>query len=99
MKTSFFTILNFFNFLNIIFEFNYVLFSRSLMNYRTKHLLKKGNLEMILDKRKSNLYNFAMNPRLEHPNNHGELTWFPVGFAHKFKEERFKLNITTRGNQ
>jgi len=85
---SFLIILNFFNFLNIIFEFNYVLFSRSLINYRTKYLLKKSNLVMILDKRKSNLYNFAMNPRLEHPNNHGELTWFPIGFAHKFKEER-----------
>ena len=29
-------------------------------------------------------YNFASNPRLEYPNNKGQLTWYPIGFSKDF---------------
>ena len=47
----------------------------------------QNKLEMTLDKDKPKLYNFATNPRLEYPNENGELTWFPIGFSHKFKQQ------------
>jgi phenylpropionate dioxygenase-like ring-hydroxylating dioxygenase large terminal subunit len=54
---------------------------------KTKHEVSKEHLKMSLEK-KSKLYNFATNPRLEYPNDKGELTWFPIGFAHQFKDQR-----------
>ena len=76
------------SFLNIIFSlFSYIVGFSQAFKMNTIPDRVPNRLEMMLDKKKLKLYNFATNPRLEYPNENGELTWFPIGFSHKFKQQ------------
>jgi phenylpropionate dioxygenase-like ring-hydroxylating dioxygenase large terminal subunit len=42
---------------------------------------------------KNIFYNFALFPRLDYPNDKGQLTWYPIGFSHDFGLKPQKITI------
>jgi len=38
-------------------------------------------------------YRYGTNPRLEHPNDKGQLTWYPIGFSHNFGIKPRRITI------
>ena len=85
MKRIFFSI---FYFINILWDNRFVQISDSFVYPKSKLLNHYPMIQMEVETNKPKLYNFALNPRLEHPNQNGELTWFPIGFSHKFKDQK-----------
>lgn len=43
----------------------------------------------------TNYYNFGSNPRLDSPNDHGELTWYPIGLPTEFNYKK-PIKVTIR---
>jgi phenylpropionate dioxygenase-like ring-hydroxylating dioxygenase large terminal subunit len=68
----------------LIFILN-IFFVNSFFNNKIflnkKYILKTHNLDNVED---TKYYRFGMFPRLDTPNEHGELTWYPIGLPHEF---------------
>jgi phenylpropionate dioxygenase-like ring-hydroxylating dioxygenase large terminal subunit len=50
-------------------------------------------LELEKKERSSSFYQFGNRPRLETPNDKGQLTWYPIGFSHDFRQKPQRITI------
>ena len=51
------------------------------------------NTETHMNESKNIFYNFGLYPRLEYPNDKGQLTWYPIGFSFDFGMKPQKVTI------
>ena len=85
-------------FLNNCFAF--IFSSRTKLNnnnypiYKLKSLVKNENNFNGLDSENKNIfYHFNLFPRLEYPNDKGQLTWYPIGFSEDFCKNPKQITI------
>jgi phenylpropionate dioxygenase-like ring-hydroxylating dioxygenase large terminal subunit len=56
-------------------------FTLNKINYKINTIIKMSDTNDVL-------FKFGSNPRLEAPNDAGELTWYPIGFPNEFKRSK-----------
>jgi phenylpropionate dioxygenase-like ring-hydroxylating dioxygenase large terminal subunit len=88
-------------FLLLIFNVNSFKFN---LKYSKKRIVLFSNLlghtnkdnEIKTEKKKDTYYHFDLFPRLEYPNEKGQLTWYPIGFSKDFglKPKQIKIRDT-----
>jgi len=76
----------------ILYNFNlYDSFIYNKQIYRS--CTNKQIYKMCTNDNKHIFYNFGTNPRLEYPNENGQLTWYPIGFKQEFSKEPKQITI------
>lgn len=73
------------------FFYNYKLSYKQICRKdKNKQIYKMDNDN---DEDKVNLYKYGNNPRLEYPNDNGQLTWYPIGFKKDFGKQPKRVTI------
>jgi phenylpropionate dioxygenase-like ring-hydroxylating dioxygenase large terminal subunit len=86
---------------------NYLIYPKNNINFKTKFNLKSYNIENNQDIEdiennlikndnkpyKKDFFHFGIFPRLEYPNDKGQLTWYPIGFSKNFGIKPKKVTI------
>jgi len=86
---------------------NYLIYPKNNINFKTKFNLKIYNIENNEDIEdiennlvkndnkpyKKDFFHFGIFPRLEYPNDKGQLTWYPIGFSKNFGIKPKKITI------
>jgi phenylpropionate dioxygenase-like ring-hydroxylating dioxygenase large terminal subunit len=86
---------------------NYLIYPKNNINFKTKFNLKIYNIENNEDIEdiennlvkndnkpyKKDFFHFGIFPRLEYPNDKGQLTWYPIGFSKNFGIKPKKVTI------
>jgi len=86
---------------------NYLIYPKNNINFKTKFNLKSYNIENNEDIEdiennlikndnkpyKKDFFHFGIFPRLEYPNDKGQLTWYPIGFSKNFGIKPKKVTI------
>ena len=73
---------------------NFILFNSFIYNKQIYRLCtNKQTYKMCTNDNKDIFYNFGTNPRLEYPNENGQLTWYPIGFTQEFSKEPKQITI------
>ena len=73
----------FYNRKNNLFSYNSF---TKLYSDNNNELFKKDN-SLFLNETNNDFYKFGAFPRLEKPNEYGELTWYPIGFSNEFSKK------------
>ena len=77
---------------NIVFNNRFLLMScNNKICENTKNCLLYENIE--LKQKKNDFFHYGSDPRLEYPNDKGQLTWYPIGFSKDFGIKPTKITI------
>ena len=62
-------------------------------NINVNKIVNKNAFAFSLKNNKNDFFHFGTFPRLEDPNNNGQLTWYPIGFSKDFGIKPTKITI------
>jgi phenylpropionate dioxygenase-like ring-hydroxylating dioxygenase large terminal subunit len=83
---------------NLLFILSNLFISGAFLNNNIKQICRivsnnKQTYKMSSVEDKNIFYKFGTNPRLEYPNNYGQLTWYPIGFKKDFGKQPKRITI------
>lgn len=58
--------------------------------YKSEKILQNEVKNTFMNETKSEFYYFGSFPRLDYPNDKGQLTWYPIGFSNDFTKNQQK---------
>jgi phenylpropionate dioxygenase-like ring-hydroxylating dioxygenase large terminal subunit len=61
--------------------------------YKSEKILQNEVKNTFMNETKSEFYYFGSFPRLDYPNDKGQLTWYPIGFSNDFTKKPTKIII------